>query len=109
MGLAATQCSELLHNPMKSLLKFVVKSVEVEPPTSHIPGTVVLDVLPDLGQTLLPDLGQTLLPHPSMAMTRLGSLEPLVSLTNQWRQIPKIVRALRRSPVTLPLSFAPSP
>jgi len=44
-----------------------------------------------------------------MAMTRLGSLEPLVSLMNQWRQIPKIARALRRSPVTLSLSVAPSP
>ena len=108
MGLAATQCSELLHNPMKLLLKLV----EVGPPTSHIPGTVGLDVLPDLGQTLLPDLGQTLLPHPSMAMTRLGSLEPLVSQMDWRRQIldfHKIVMSPRRSLVTRPHSVPPSP
>ena len=72
-GLAATQCSELLQNPMDLLLKVV----EADPPTSHIPGTNGLDVPADLGQPPLP----LPTPNPPMAMTRLGSLEPLVSLT----------------------------
>ena len=61
--LTATQCTELLHNPMKSLLNLV----EADPPTSYIPRTNRYDVTADLGQALLP--------HPSMAKARLGSLE----------------------------------
>ena len=97
MGLAATQYTELLHNPMKLLLKLV----EADPPMSSVPRNIRYFVPADLGQPLLP--------HPSMAMARLGSLEPLVSLMDQWRQIPKIVRAPRRSPVTLSLLVPPSP
>ena len=80
-------------------MKLLLKLVEADSPMSSVPRTIRYFVLADLGQPLLP--------HSPMAMARLGSLEPLVSLVNQWRQIPKIVRALRRSPVTLSLSVAP--
>ena len=93
MGLASTQCTELLHDPMKLLLKLV----EVDSPMSLVPRTI---------QNVVPaDLGQPLLPHSSMAM-RLGSLEPGLA-DESMATDPQNCESLRRSwktPPPTPLS-----
>ena len=98
-SLATILQNELRRFPTNLLLK----PVEIDLSTSHIPGTNHLYELADLDQPLLP--------HSPIAMSEVGSLEPPASLVSPWRQAPKTARVLRRSPAPpLPIvPFVPSP
>ena len=99
-SLAAIFQNELRRFPTNLLLK----PVEIDPSTSHIPRTNHLYELADLDQPLLP--------HSPVAMSEVGSLEPPALLASHWRHSPKLSfpsRAVRRRqaspfPLALPNS-----
>ena len=99
-SLAAIFQNELRRFPTNLLLK----PVEIDPSTSHIPRTNHLYELADLDQPLLP--------HSPMAMSEVGSLEPPALLASYWRHFPKMTSLLRsgrrRQAPPFPLSL-PNP